>query len=199
MTTNTLWYLAIASIVPVALAFLSFEQLQISNTYRPPALTFAASAQPAVANVLAADSVDGPIGFSRTELCKAGTYTTPSAEEKAYMSRMNRDKFVIQLRKEINDFLSGNASAQISKILTRIPPEYLSSKFTVVETDIAPGGGESILLIFNSNPDRVFYAWVYAQPDTPYEVRALHELHDAEESDIVGTQKELINQICLTI
>ncbi len=47
---------------------------------------------------------------------------------------------------------------------------FLRSKFIVLQTDIAPGGGESIILMFKDKPDKIFYAWVYNR-DNYYDYR----------------------------
>jgi hypothetical protein len=84
----------------------------------------------------------------------------------------------------------------------------LGGRFIVLETDPAPGGGESIVLMLKNQPDEIFYAWVYDYTNsdsaatgtiTGYDLRALDQYTSEPGSDtpsISETQHAYIDQLC---
>ena len=153
------------------------------------------------------------------ELCKKGSFSPLIQQELDYDKKIKQDEFVKYLRRSLDDYLSMNyescpksgcehkglyngrhyedSAYNPNGGLSVIDSAYLKSKFIVLETDIALGGGESILLMFKDAPDRVFYAWVYKYSDDGYDLRMFTEYNLAEdETDIEEIRKIYINQLC---
>lgn len=170
--------------------------------------------------------------YSKDELCKDWVFTSPSIQEVNFNKEMAQDRFVKYLRTALNNWLSGKYGSathpktsyecpytglmygkqcpdgafdegDYSSGLSKIDPTYLKSKFIVLSADGAPGGGESIVLLFKDKPDKVFYAWVYRYRDDNdvikgFDLRALDEydLSKNEAPSVTETQKMFTNQIC---
>jgi len=172
------------------------------------------------------------VAHSKTDLCKVGAFFSPLPDEVNFNKEVLQDKFVQYLRASLNNWLSGKyGSATNPKTsyecphtglldgkqcpdsafdegdyengLSKINQDYLKSKFIVLQTDIAPGGGVSIILMFKDKPDKVFYAWVYRYRGVDevirgFDLRAFNE-YDLTGNDAPGveeTQKMFINQLC---
>src|SRR3989344_9210150 len=176
------------------------------------------------------------IAHSQVELCKAGAFSSPLAQEIDFNKGVVKDRFVQYLRIALDNWLSrkyGTATKPETSYeclhtglldgkqcpdgafddgdyengLSKISQDYLKSKFVVLQTDPAPGGGESIVLIFKDKPDKAFYAWVYRywenDPLDPkdirgFDLRALNEydLTENQAPSLQETQKMFINQLC---
>ena len=174
------------------------------------------------------------IAHLKDELCKVGAYSTPLAQEISFNEEVVKDRFVQYLRIALNNWLSGKydtiSNPRLSNQceygglvdglqcpdtvftdssygISKIEQDYLKSKFIVFQTDPAPFGGESIVLMFKDKPDKVFYAWVYRyydkDPSDPndirgFDLRALNEydLTENKAPSIEETQKMFINQLC---
>lgn len=157
---------------------------------------------------------------SQETLCKNNAFTAPLPSEITTNRLMAEDPYVQYLRTAINGYINSSYttggeynglvdgvhhedSVSVFGEIERIGEDYLKSKFIVLETDPAPFGGESIVLIFKDKPDQVFYAWVYDYTDGKghhqgYDLRGF-SVYDAAENgapDIQTTQKTYINQIC---
>lgn len=148
---------------------------------------------------------------SVSDLCRVAT--APSQDELTYSKQISQDPFVQYLRTAIDTYLDNtythgkyagllngaHSPDNAYNELKQIDGSYLKSKFIVLQTDIAPGGGESIVLLFKDTPDQVFYAWVYdyrndANKNDGYDLRGFIPMTDGP--DIKTTQQTYINQIC---
>lgn len=174
------------------------------------------------------------IAHTNEELCMSGDFTRLLDQEVTFNKEIIKDKFVQYLRSTLNNWLSGEYGTinkpklsdkceyggllrgvqcpdavftDASYGIPEIGEEYLKSKFIVLQTDPAPGGGESIVLMFKNKPDKIFYAWVYRYYDKDpldpndihgFDLRALNEygLTENEAPSIEETQKMFINQLC---
>lgn len=160
-----------------------------------------------------------PIFATKEELCKNKTFTEPLEEEIKYDEEIRSNEFVKYLRRSLDDYSNNEYipcndtckfyglyqgqhfedSAYSTYFKTNIIDlEYLKSKFIVLQTDIAPGGGSSILILFKNRPDKVFYAWVYSNDGKYFDLRGFEEYFsdDLTRTDIENIQKVYINQIC---
>ncbi len=153
------------------------------------------------------------IYHTKEELCSSLSPQDPSPEENKINIQIKKDPFVKHLRKVLDAFLNGKTipcqdsscySNDIAYYIesSEIDVEYLKGKFIVLQTDIAPGGGESIIVLFKDKPDQVFYVWVYGgKKGEKYDVRGFNEFGKLSEkrlskSDLQDTQKIFVNQIC---
>ncbi len=159
------------------------------------------------------------VAHSREELCLPGSYSPPTVAELSFDKRVAQDGFVTYLRQSLNAYLAKSYAAcsaancplglldgvhypdsAVSE-LDALPPEYkdyLQSKFVVLSTDIAPGGGESIVIIFKDKPDILFYAWVYGYHGHGFDLRGFSVYDPAKNGapSILETQKTYIDQLC---
>jgi hypothetical protein len=164
-------------------------------------------------------------------LCSSISFSKPTADEIKYNTEISNDEFVQYLRRSINDFLDNNyvtstcsytgllngthcadfayeESNDHGSALFSESADVLSGKFIVLETDLAPGGGESIVLMFKNKPDEIFYAWVYDYTNSGsaatgtvngYDLRELDQYTSDPGSDtptISETQHAYIDQLC---
>jgi len=156
-----------------------------------------------------------PVLNARQELCNRINHTDPTAEEVKYNQEIAKDEFAGYLRRALDNFLGekyincgggddcNNRGLFDNKQypdsayqdLQKINREYLSSKFIVLETDIALGGGESVVLLFKDKPDKLFCAWVYDYKNNRgYDLRTFEKCNKGYEIEKV--QKTYINQLC---
>lgn len=138
--------------------------------------------------------------ISKEELCVQENFTTPSEQELNFNNEIKKDEFVSHLRKSFDKFLNGNISEEddFSFENNSEYTEYIKSKFIVLSTDIAPGGGESIIILFKDKPDKVFYTWVYNDSENNYNLKSFNEydIEKSSKSTIEEIQQTFINQIC---
>lgn len=152
-------------------------------------------------------------------LCQEGAFSAPSADEVDYNTLMSKDVFVQYIRTALDVFLSNTYATNTEGYdgplglvngihrkdtayddLLTIDKSYLSSKFIVLQSDTAPGGGAWIILIFKDIPDRVFHAWVYNYHNSTgdhsdgFDLRAFGE--QTERPSIETVQSAYINQLC---
>jgi hypothetical protein len=166
--------------------------------------------------------VQPPQEFGRDQLCTVVSYEPLLPQEIEYGQLVAQDEFVLYLRRAVDDYLSGDFlpcdstgcthrglvngehyadtayDADLGDFsLTGIDSSSLSGKFIVVGTDIAPGGGESVLLLFKDRPDRIFHAWVYDYGNGGYDLRSFNPYEPGpNEPSLADTLTSLINQIC---
>ncbi|MCX6717295.1 MAG: hypothetical protein NTU76_01295 [Candidatus Taylorbacteria bacterium] len=150
---------------------------------------------------------------TKEELCRSLSPQNPLPNELKFKTQIKRDPFIKHLRKVLDAFLNGKTiSCQGSSCYSNdiayyiesseIDAEYLKGQFIVLQTDIAPGGGESIIILFKDKPDQVFYVWVYGgKIGEDYDVRGFNEFGKLSnkrlsDSDIQDAQKTFVNQIC---
>lgn len=174
------------------------------------------------------------IAHTNEELCKAGDFTRLLDQEVDFNKEIVKDRFVQYLRLTLNNWISGKyGSINEPKLsnkcehggllrslqcpdavfmdesfgIPEIGEEYLKSKFIVLKTDTALGGGASIVLMFKDKPDKVFYAWVYRYYDNDpldpddiqgFDLRGLSEytLGKNNRPNIEEIQKMFITQLC---
>lgn len=152
-------------------------------------------------------------------LCRDGAYESPSEQEIFYDEGIKKDAFVIHVRKALDAYLAksfvpcADSTCVAGKVkgthhpdsavddLDQLPADksdYLKGKFIVLSTDIAPGGGESIVLMFKGKPDVLFYAWVYGYGGDGYDLRSFSVFEQTEENGLKGKdiKKIYINQLC---
>jgi hypothetical protein len=156
----------------------------------------------------------------KEELCIAGSFTAPLEQEIEYNDEISKNAFIKYLRRGIDDFLNKKYitdgcpfsmpgllngvhcedsayNPDTGPILFRENTDFLKGKFIVLGTDIAPGGGISIVLMFKGKPDEIFYAWVYSDSDVYYDLRGLSKyIGDKETPSMSETQQLFINQLC---
>lgn len=144
--------------------------------------------------------------------CKNIEFNIPSKEELDYNELIKEDPFVKYLRFTLNKFSDGDyipcedgcsvpglffsshfEDSAYSE-LEQYDKEMLKSKFIVLQTDIAVGGGSSIVILFKEYPDWLYYAWVYSDSDDYFDLRDFHEYNLLK--NIEDIQKIFINQIC---
>ena len=162
----------------------------------------------------------GKTAHTKEELCIIGSFTAPLEQEIKYNDEISKNAFVKYLRRSIDDFINKKYiteecphlyhgllnevhcedsaySPDAGPILFRENINFLRGKFIILETDIAPGGGMSIVVIFKDKPDEIFYAWVYSDSDVYYDLRGFHEyIGDKETPSMSETQQTAINQLC---
>lgn len=162
---------------------------------------------------LATTTIDTKLTNLNDDICKTATFTPPLASEITFNNQIKQDEFIKYLRRSIDDFLSSQyipcvSSSCINGLidgthyadsaysdLGRIDPAYLRSNFIVLSTDIAPGGGESIVLMFKNKPDKMFYAWVYGyNGEISFDLRGFSIYEGAP--SVKEVQKMFINQLC---
>lgn len=132
------------------------------------------------------------------ELCREGNFVAPLEQEIAFNESIKKDEFVQHLRKMLDNPEAGIGLTTNFDNITKYA-DYIKSKFIVLSTDIAAGGGESIVLMFKDRPDKVFYAWVYDyKNNSGYDLRGFTEysLAKNEAPDIDETQKLFSSQLC---
>ena len=144
------------------------------------------------------DSDQLKVFTTKEELCAAVQFTEPLQQEIDYNKDINNKGYIVYLRDTFNDML---INPEIYKDVLILFPDtsYLQSKFIVLTTDYAPGGGYSVVLLFKDKPDRIFYAWVYEfHSSKDYYLRSFKEYDtDENNSPSVGKcQRIFINQIC---
>ncbi len=59
--------------------------------------------------------------------------------------------------------------------LNSFPKEYFSTSFTVLHTKDGLAGGKEMNIVFEANPDKVFWVWVYRLAGGGYELRGFQE------------------------
>lgn len=160
------------------------------------------------------DTSSSKPALDKATLCRAGAFTPPLQDELDYSKEISKDASVKYLRTAINAYLEGtytqgshaglmdgvHSPDSAYNELRQMDESYLRSKFLVLETDIAVGGGESIAVLFKDKPDTVFYVWVYEYikedgSHRGFDLRALTPTIDGAK-DIATTQQIFINQIC---
>ena len=161
------------------------------------------------------ENIEKVIYHSNQDLCANIKFTPPLDQEIAYNEEIAKDEFVQYLRRAINDYLSSNYisyndnTCNFSGLLDDKHCEdvayddlaefidYLDSKFIVLQIDIAPGGGSSLIILFKNKPDKLFYAWVYGHGDGYFDLRGFQEHWSGEiETSIEDIQRIFVNQIC---
>lgn len=166
---------------------------------------------------LATTTINTKLASLNNNICEIETFTPPLTSEITYNNKIKKDEFVGYLRRSLDDFLSSQyvpcvtASCSVGlsngihyadsvyNDVARVDPAYLRSKFIVLSTDVAPGGGESIVLMFKDRPDKMFYAWVYGREGQDYFDLRGFSIYDPLKNDapsIKDTQKIFINQLC---
>lgn len=153
---------------------------------------------------------------TKLSLCETMEFTEPSAEEIGYNKLIKKDPFVKYLKFTLNKFANNDYSA-LNKSdslpglflnqhfedtaysdLEKYSKEILKGEFIVLETNIAVGGGSSIVLMFKDYPDKLYYAWVYGDKDKNnndyFDLRAFNEY--TPQQSIENIQKIFINQLC---
>ena len=146
-----------------------------------------------------ADSDQLKVFTTKEELCAAVQFTEPLQQEIDYSEEINKEGYIVYLRETFNEMLLNPEIYKSDGLILFPDTSYLQSKFIVLSTDYAPGGGYSVVLLFKDKPDRIFYAWVYEfHSSTEYYLRSFKEYDtDENNSPSVGkSQRIFINQIC---
>ena len=160
-------------------------------------------------------NIEKIIYHSNQDLCDSIEFTPLLDQEITYNKEIAKDEFVQYLRRTINDYLSNSyisyndSRCSFSGLFDDKHCEdsaydylaefkdYLDSKFIVLQTDIAPGGGSSLIIVFKNKPDKLFYAWVYGHGNGYFDLRGFQEhLSGEDETSIEDMQHVLVNQIC---
>ena len=144
------------------------------------------------------DSDQLKVFTTKEKLCAVVQFTQPLQQEIDYNEDINKEGYIVYLRNTFNDMLI-NPEIYKDELILFPDTSYLQSKFIVLNTDYAPGGGYSVVLLFKDKPDRIFYAWVYEFHSTKdYYLRSFKEYDtDENNSPSVGkSQRIFINQIC---
>lgn len=209
-------------ILGLLITFIIVAVVLIWQTYKSTSKDFIATTDP----------IKVTVAHTNEELCKSGDFTTLLDEEIKFNQEISKDRFVQYLRIAFNNWLSGKynsvphpktsykclhtgllkgkqcpddifVESNYDDDLFKINLDYLKSKFIVLQTDPAVGGGESIVFMFKDKPDKIFYAWVYRyrggnEVIKGFDLRALKEydLEKNEAPNIMETQKIFINQLC---
>jgi hypothetical protein len=144
--------------------------------------------------------------------CLSIKFTKPSKGETEYNDYIKENLFVKYLRFTLNKYINNNFAPcdkdcsfpglyngkhfedTAYQDLQIYSPEILASKFIVLETEIAVGGGQSIVLMFKDFPDKLYYAWIYGEDEDYLDLRGFSE-YDSPKT-IEEIQKIFINQIC---
>jgi hypothetical protein len=169
-------------------------------------------------NSIVQQAIIPPLATSQETLCKAGTFTTPSPNEISHNQSMSEDVYVQYVRTAINYYLNNDYStgAKYNGLVDgvhnpdsaytefeAIDEDYLRSKFIVIATDTAPGGGEEIDLIFKDKPNQVFSASVNDYTDSTGHIHGFNlgdfSVYDSASNgalDMQTIQQAYINQIC---
>ena len=146
-----------------------------------------------------ADSDQLKVFTTKEELCVTVQFTEPLKQEIDYNEDINKEGYIVYLRETFNEMLINPEIYKSDGLILFPDTSYLQSKFIVLNTDYAPGGGYSVVLLFKDKPDRIFYAWVYEFHSTKdYYLRSFKEYDtDENNSPSVGkSQRIFINQIC---
>ena len=146
-----------------------------------------------------ADSDQLKVFTTKEELCATVQFTEPLKQEIDYNEEINKKGYIVYLRDTFNEMLINPKIYKSDEFILFPDTSYLQSKFIVLTTDYAPGGGYSVVLLFKDKPDRIFYAWVYEFHSTKdYYLRSFKEYDtDENNSPSVGkSQRIFINQIC---
>lgn len=159
---------------------------------------------------------------TRENLCKSIKFTKPLEQEVKYNEEISQNNFIKYLRRSIDDFLnkeyenenkcSGYSGlyngvhcadsvydSDLEQVLSTEGTDVLRGKIIILQTDIAPGGGMSVIFMFKNKPDKIYYAWVYGKgkEDGYYDLRAIHEYTgEGDSPSVFETQRVFINQIC---
>lgn len=153
---------------------------------------------------------------TRLSLCETIRFTDPSIEEIEYTKAIKNDPFVQYLKFTLNKFADNDYSVldesgslpglflnqhfedTAYSDLEKYNNEMLKGEFIILETDIAVGGGSSIILMFKDYPDKIYYAWIYRDKDEKnndyFDLRAFNEYNQSQ--NIEDVQKIFINQLC---
>ena len=136
---------------------------------------------------------------TKDELCTEIQFTEPLQQEIDYNEDINKEGHIVYLRETFNEMLINPEIYKSDGLILFPDTSYLQSKFIVLNTDYAPGGGYSVVLLFKDKPDRIFYAWVYEFHSTKdYYLRSFKE-YDTDENNSPSAgkcQRIFINQIC---
>ena len=146
-----------------------------------------------------ADSDQLKVFTTKEELCATVQFTEPLQQEIDYSEEINKEGYIVYLRETFNEMLLNPEIYKSDGLILFPDTSYLQSKFIVLSTDYAPGGGYSVVLLFKDKPDRFFYAWVYEfHSSKDYYLRSFKEYDtDENNSPSVGkSQRIFINQIC---
>lgn len=184
-----------------------------------PAVQAPAAASTTMATSPATATTTAGLATTREQLCLSGTYSTPTKQEIEYNAMIAKDGPVIYLRRALDAYLDKSYKTcawenyrdkksdciylndSILPALDQLVSEkngYLQSKFIVLSTDIAVGGGEDITLLFKDKPDTLFVAWVYINEDEVYDLKGFDVFNpeDYGGQSIKDAQESYINQIC---
>ena len=145
------------------------------------------------------DSDQLKVFTTKEELCAAVQFTVPLQQEIDYNEDINKEGYIVYLRETFNEMLINPEIYKSDGLILFPDTSYLQSKFIVLSTNYAPGGGYSVVLLFKDKPDRFFYAWVYEfHSSIGYYLRSFKEYDtDENNSPSVGkSQRIFINQIC---
>lgn len=131
----------------------------------------------------------GPLGAPRASQADgqdAAPAIVPVLTPKATAPSADRNPFALHLRTAFNNYLAGipdgiDLSAVEPSIsdgthygLASFPRDLYKSRFLVVAFGASIAGGADLAVVFRSDMDRAFTAWVY-NADTKYELRGFWE------------------------
>ena len=105
-------------------------------------------------------------------------------DQRAALARAYRTAPVTALRAALDAYRNatdaGLGRPEVWEHLDQVPSSYLASRFVLLGVDESPLGGRDVLLLFRDQPDRVFEAWMYEQPDG-WVLRAFRQRQDLQE------------------
>ena len=101
------------------------------------------------------DSDQLKVFTTKEELCAAVQFTEPLQQEIDYNKDINKEGYIVYLRDTFNDMLI-NPEIYKDELILFPDTSYLQSKFIVLTTDYAPGGGYSVVLFLKINQIRFF-------------------------------------------